>query len=259
MSRWKQHAAGREQFGPFERTDGADGVGGGSVSRRHVLGSLAAVPLLYGLGSVTPALADAAMGSGSAPSVGGPKATDDLGRGVERRYNAPLLTPGTRLVLPAGIKAVAVEDYYRRPQLASAESEWPRMTATDGTTVDASIVPERNAPTRIAMLSGFTEGWYELIHAAGRADRVSWDARKFPFLWFYGEFGASTEAPYHNWFYTLALQPLSRNPYSPQHPDRIGGECPTTSMPSSTPRWTSPTPTALPGPATGSAPGRYSG
>ena len=88
------------------------------------------------------------------------------------------------------------------------------MTATGGPTVDASFVPERGAPTRIAMLSGFTEGWYELIHATGRADRVSWDARKFPFLWFYGEFGATSDASYCNRFYTLALQPISRNPYS---------------------------------------------
>jgi len=144
-----------------------------------------------------------------------PEATDELVRGVERRYNAPLLTPGTRLVLPADIKAVPIQDYYRHPQLASAETTWPHMTATDGTTVDASIIPERGAPTRIAILSGFTDGWYELIHASGRADRVTWDARTLPFLWFYGEFGATNDAPYHNWFYTLALQPFSRNPYSP--------------------------------------------
>jgi hypothetical protein len=166
---------GAENSAPIELHEG---VRGGSLSRRHFLGSLAAVPLLSGLGSLTPALADAATGPGRAPSAGVGKATDDLVLGVERRYNAPLLTAGTRLVLPAGIKAVPVQDYYRRPHLASAESEWPRMTATDGTTVDASIVPERNAPTRIAMLSGFTEGWYELIHATGRAERVSWDARK---------------------------------------------------------------------------------
>jgi len=54
--------------------------------------------------------------------------------------------------------------------------------------------PERGAATRIAMLSGFSEGWYELIHASGRADRVTWDARKLPFLWFYGEFGATNDA-----------------------------------------------------------------
>jgi hypothetical protein len=191
----------------------AVGVGGG-VSRRRVLGGLAALPVLYGVGSATPALATTATRPRNAPSGGVPKATEDLVRGVERRYNAPLLTPGTRLVLPADITAVPIQDYYRRPQLASAASAWPRMTATNGTTVDASMVPERGAPTRIAMLSGFTEGWYELIHASGRADRVTWDARKLPFLWFYGEFGATNDAPYHNRFYTLALQSFSRSPYT---------------------------------------------
>lgn len=187
----------------------AEPADGGALSRRSVLGGLAVLPVLAGIGSAAPALA------ATAPKLGsGPNTTDDLARGVERRYNHPLLTPGTRLVLPAGVKALPIQDYYRSPHLASAESAWPSMTATDGTTVDASVIPERGAPTRIAILSGFAEGWYELIHAAGRADRVTWDAVKFPFLWFYGEFGATAEAPYHKWFYTLALQPLSRNPYS---------------------------------------------
>ncbi len=60
------------------------------------------------------------------------------------------------------------------------------------------------------MLSGFTGGWYELIHASGRADRVTWDARTLPFPWFYGEFGATDDVPTTR-FYTLALQPFSRN------------------------------------------------
>jgi hypothetical protein len=183
-----------------------------TLSRRRVLGGLAAlpaIPVLYSIRSASPALASTVTRPGSVP-----EATDELVRGVERRYNAPLLTPGTRLVLPADVKALPIQDYYRHPQLASAETAWPHMTATDSTTVDASIVPERGAPTRIAILSGFTEGWYELIHASGRADRVTWDARELPFLWFYGEFGATNDAPYHNWFYTLALQPFSRDPYS---------------------------------------------
>jgi hypothetical protein len=184
-----------------------------TVSRRRVLGGLAALPampVLYGIGSASAGLAPIGTRPGSVPS-----AIDELVRGEERRYNAPLLTPGTRLVLPPDIKAVPIQDYYHRPHVASAETAWPHVTATDGTTVDASIVPEPGAPTRIAILSGFTEGWYELVHASGRADRVTWDARELPFLWFYSEFGATNEAPYHNWFYTLALQPFSRNPYSP--------------------------------------------
>jgi len=83
----------------------------------------------------------------------------------------------------------------------------------DGTTVDASVIPERGAPTRVAIVSGFTEGWYELAHASGRADRVTWDARKLPYLFVYGEFGGTDEEPFRGRFYSLALQPMSRNPY----------------------------------------------
>jgi hypothetical protein len=211
---------GKQEHAEPERADGADGTGGGTLSRRNVLygglGGLAALPVLYSIGSAAPALAASAVRPRSVPAAGGepiPAPASDLMRGAERRYNTPLLTPGTRLVLPAGVKAVPVVDYYHRPRLAPAESAWPHVRAADRTTVDASVIPERGAPTRVAILSGFTEGWYELIHANGRADRVTWDAGKLPFLWLYGEFGATNEAPYHDRFFTLALQPLSRNPY----------------------------------------------
>ena len=187
----------------------ADGAGGGTLSRRGVLGGLAAVPaVLYGVGSATSALAATATGPDSVPT-----ATGDLVRGAERRYNAPLLAPGTRLSLPAGVKAVPVLDYYHRPRLARAASAWPHIKAAGGTTVDASVIPKRGAPTRIAIVSGFTEGWYELTHASGRADRVMWDASKMPYLFVYGEFGGADEEPFRSRFYSLALQPMSRNPY----------------------------------------------
>jgi hypothetical protein len=186
----------------------ADGAGGGTPGRRSILGGLAALPVLYGVGSAAPALAASAARPGRVPESAG-----DLVRGAERRYNAPLLTPGTRLVLPAGVKAVPVLDYYHRPHLARAASAWPRLRAADGTAVDASVIPARGAPTRVAILTGFTEGWYELAHANGRADRVMWDAGQLPVLFVYGEFGGTDEEPFRGRFYTLALQPMSRNPY----------------------------------------------
>ena len=183
-------------------------AGGGTLARRNVLGGLAALPVLVSVGSAAPALAASAVRPGSVPAAAG-----DLVRGTERRYNAPLLTPGTRLALPAGVKAVPVLDYYHRPHLAPAASAWPHIKAAGGTTVDASVIPGGGAPTRIAMASGFTEGWYELAHASGRADRVMWDAGQMPYLFVYGEFGGTDEEPFRDRFYTLALQPMSRNPY----------------------------------------------
>jgi hypothetical protein len=95
---------GKRQHAEAER---AGGLGEGTLSRRGVLGGLAALPVvLYSVGSATPALATTAARPDS-----GLTATGDLVRGAERRYNAPLLTPGTRLVLPAGIKAVPIRDY----------------------------------------------------------------------------------------------------------------------------------------------------
>jgi hypothetical protein len=187
-----------------------DGAGSGTPGRRSVLGGLVAVPVLSGL-VVAARPASAAL---AAQPVKASTATGDLVRGQERRYNAPLLRPGTRLVLPAGVKAVPVLDYYHRPHAVPAASAWPYIRAANGATVDASVMPERGAPTRVAMLSSFTEGWYELIHASGRADRVTWDARKLPFLFVYGEFGGTDEEPFRSQFYSLALQPMSGNPYT---------------------------------------------
>ena len=189
-------------------TDSADGTGGGTAARRSVLGGLAALPVLYAVASATPALA-----SPVARPTAAAAAADDLVRGQQRRYNAPLLTAGTRLRLPDGVKAVPVVDYYTRPRLARAASAWPHVRAANGTTVDASVIPDRGAPTRVAMLTGFTEGWYEIAHASGRADRVTWDARRLPYLFVHGEFGGTDQEPYRSRFYTLALQPMSRNPY----------------------------------------------
>ena len=63
-------------------------------------------------------------------------------------------------------------------------------------------------------MSGFTEGWYELTHANGRANRVmSGIPGQMPCLFVCGEFGGTDEEPFCDRFYTLALQPMSRNPY----------------------------------------------
>jgi hypothetical protein len=188
------------------------GAGPATASRRSVLAGLAVLPVIAWVGTAAPAAATPTPDPGDATTRGTLVLRAPV-HGTERRYHAPMLTPGTRLVLPAGLSAVPIQDFYRRPHLAPSRSNWPHLRATNGSTVDASIIPGPGAPTRVAVLHGFTEGWYELRHATGRSDRVTWDARAFPFLWLYGEFGGANEAPYRDRFFTLALQPLSHNPY----------------------------------------------
>src|SRR2546429_1784028 len=88
-----------------------EGVGGGTLGRRSVLGGLAAIPVLSGLvGSAIPASAAAAAQRGSIPAAAG-----DLALGVERRYNAPPLAAGTPPGLPPGRKAGPRPGYLHPP------------------------------------------------------------------------------------------------------------------------------------------------
>ena len=83
----------------------ATGTGTGTAS------SAVWPPFLYTVASATPALASsAAAGPAEWMARVTPAADGDLVTGQERRYNAPLLTAGTRLVLPADAKAVPVVD-----------------------------------------------------------------------------------------------------------------------------------------------------
>ncbi|MGP3978251.1 hypothetical protein ACTWQF_30395 [Streptomyces sp. 8N114] len=206
-------------FSPSKNTgtgdNGAAGITTPAVGRRSLLAAITASPVLLALGTATgtPAHAAGLSEPGLTETVG--TATAKIVRGGVRRFNAPRLTPGARLRLPEGVKAVSVEGYFEnRPRVAPKAYAWPNIPAADGTMVDASIVPERNAASRMAILSGFKEGWYELIHPNGKIDRVEWNAQKLPYLWFWGEFGAFEDLPLMGRFYTLGLEPFSRPPVS---------------------------------------------
>jgi hypothetical protein len=187
-------------------------AGGGAIinaplSRRGILAAIVAAPVLAGLGAVS----NSGIGELTRPAG----VADKIARGGARLFNAPWLAPGAQLRLPEGIQAVPVEGFFEnRPRVAETSFAWPHMPVAGGEMVNASLVPEHSAPSRMAILSGFSEGRYELIHSNGRIERVDWDARRFPYLWYWGEFGASKGLPFMGRFYTLGLEPFSHPPVS---------------------------------------------
>ncbi|MET8676034.1 hypothetical protein ABZW18_00115 [Streptomyces sp. NPDC004647] len=73
-----------------------------------------------------------------------------------------------------------------------------------------SVIPKRGAPSQMAYLTGFTDGWYEIADSQGQnAVRVEWDARKLPYLSVWQEWGASTDFPFWGKFYMVELEPIS--------------------------------------------------
>lgn len=188
---------------------GNEGVPITDMSRRGILALLAATPIVVAIGKDLPS-----------PSIGSAFSTsfDHAGkliRGVERRFNAPMLSPGAQLRMPKGIRAVPIEGFFKnRPRVGQAAYSWPYLPAESGRIIDASIAPARGAASHMAVLSGFQQGWYELVHASGKVERVEWDVERLPFLWVWGEFGAFKDLPFNGRFYTIGVVPFSRPPVS---------------------------------------------
>lgn len=184
---------------------GTDALTHPTLSRRSILATIIATPVLAGLSAVP--------GFGSENLTAPVVAAETIVRGGLRLFHAPGLAPGARLRLPEGARVTPVEGFFEnRPSVAQTTLEWPHMPVRGGEIINASIVPERNGPSRTAILSGFSQGWYEILHPNGRTDHVEWNARRLPYLLYWGEFGASQDLPFMGRFYTLGLEPFSRPP-----------------------------------------------
>ncbi|HLH82197.1 MAG TPA: DUF4432 family protein [Trebonia sp.] len=138
--------------------------------------------------------------------------------GQHLAYGPPLLVPGCRIKVPNGLAVTPHPDPINPPRrlvAAGGPWEWPVVPAADGGEADLSVVPPWGAPSDIVYLSGFTEGWYELLDPAGTVGvRVEWDAAVLPYLWLWTELGASRDYPWWGQGRVLGLEPFSSYPTS---------------------------------------------
>lgn len=138
--------------------------------------------------------------------------------GQHLAYGPPLLAPGWRIKVPNGLVVIPHPDPINPPLRQVRPGgpwEWPVVPAASGGQVDLSVVPAWGAPSDIVYLSGFTEGWYELLNPAGATGvRVQWDAAVLPYLWLWTEVGATRDYPWWGQGRVLGLEPFSSYPSS---------------------------------------------
>lgn len=134
-------------------------------------------------------------------------------------FGQPFLRPGCRLRLPAGVRVLTHPEAINPPRRRVAPRDnpytWPTVCGPTGEDVDLSILPTAGTASEMLYLTGFTDGWYEVIDPSiGRGLRVSWDAQVLPYLWFWQEFGDTAGYPWYGRHYNIGLEPFSSYPTS---------------------------------------------
>lgn len=95
-------------------------------------------------------------------------------------FGTPFLMPGTVITLPSG---------------------------------EAFIVPEQGEPGAFETLAAGS-GIYRLVRPDGLGAEVKWDAGKWPYLWFWRDFGGDASPPYYGCHFNVGLEMFTSPPAS---------------------------------------------
>jgi hypothetical protein len=179
-------------------------------SRRALVAMMAGAAGAYALAQASgPAVAAAARLAGSPTTAAGAA----VRRGGVRQYARPMIQPGYRLVLPAGVRLLPQRSVAHTSVTMAGDQvrAWPAAPLGGGSAVDLSRLPEPGTPAHTAYAHFPTgRGWYLITDASGReVARRAWDASAMPMLRLAGEWGGTRSYPYYGQFYTLALEPMS--------------------------------------------------
>uniref|UniRef100_A0A7C5VUW6 Aldose 1-epimerase n=1 Tax=Thermomicrobium roseum TaxID=500 RepID=A0A7C5VUW6_THERO len=131
-------------------------------------------------------------------------------------FGKPAIGEGSRIILPNSVTVIP------HPQPISRSGRrlrgdltgtWPIVESADRGHVDLQQLPPAGTPSELVYLTNFRSGWYEITTPDQQlALRVEWDARRFPYLWFWQEFGASKDYPWFGRIYVVGLEPFSSYP-----------------------------------------------
>jgi hypothetical protein len=187
------------------------------LTRRGFITAIGTSSLVLGAGAAAgQAFAAAAPSTGATESTGATVSTGgalEVVRGGLRRFSRPIIQPGYQLRLPSGLAAMPARTHIgseRRMAAADGSRAWPVVPAARGGVADLSVAPALGTPSETVYLTGFRDGWYEIVDDHGDVvARTEWDAQAFPCLHVWQEWGASKGYPFWGRFYALGLEPFS--------------------------------------------------
>jgi hypothetical protein len=93
----------------------------------------------------------------------------------------------------------------------NAESSWPWFQLRDGEAVDLSRIPSPDVCSQdLAYLHDFAEGWYALRNRSQQVGiGLAWDAKVFPWIWYWQCFRGGPDYPFWGNEYTVAIEPVT--------------------------------------------------
>jgi Domain of unknown function (DUF4432) len=91
------------------------------------------------------------------------------------------------------------------------DGQWPMVRTRHGGDVDLSKIPGPESRSQdLAFLYGFREGWYALRNRSqGVGIGLAWDAKVFPWIWFWQLFRGGPDYPSWGAEYVAAIEPIT--------------------------------------------------
>ena len=97
----------------------------------------------------------------------------------------------------------------------NSSGTWPMVQLRDGGTLNLSEIPHPAVGSHdLAYIHGFAEGWYALRNRRQQVGiGLSWDAKVFPWMWYWQLFRGGPDYPSWSSEYVAAIEPVtSRTP-----------------------------------------------
>jgi hypothetical protein len=106
-------------------------------------------------------------------------------------------------------------EYSPSPRFApGTEGTWPKLKGLGGKLIDLSRFPDpKRRSADMFYLKKLKGNWYGLTNTRSKAGfGMAWDAKTFPYLWFWQVFGGDLLSPFWGRGYLCAIEPFSSIP-----------------------------------------------